>query len=551
MAGGTSYQPYKIFNDPIHGSIEMHPYLVRIIDTPEFQRLRYIRQMGSVYFVYPGASHNRFEHSIGVAHLAGELVQQLNRRYHHGEDTELDKKLQEIHEERMKELTTKHEKELVQLKQQDASSDNQESEPREQCKLEEEHKNQLQKLEAEQHVLITKDEGLCVQIGALCHDLGHGPFSHQFDDLFIPKVVEKLSAELEGIPDGEMKREKETKKNTLENWTHEEQSGSMLEMLIGNISDTECRAFIDTHKDFIKELIDPRGEIRNFKNPKTFLYEIVSNKRNGIDVDKMDYFSRDCYHLGIESNFNCGRFFKFARVCVCDGEMQICMRDKEVGHIYDLYQTRNNIHQKACQHKVVSAIDTMIVDALLLADKTLNISGSVLDATKYRGLTDAIYQNILNYEKIKCETEDLSNIKKAQEILKRIESRDLYTCVYYSRLDATLGIKNKREHEQDLEERLQAKYASEAKEKEFAVRIINLASGKKGEDPIKHMKFYSKQNHCTAEKLERTEVSQLLPNVFSETVLHIFRKNSKKTDISAESSPMNDWCQKYKCKLSK
>ncbi|XP_064162540.1 deoxynucleoside triphosphate triphosphohydrolase SAMHD1-like [Anguilla rostrata] len=126
MAGGTSYQPYKIFNDPIHGSIEMHPYLVRIIDTPEFQRLRYIRQMGSVYFVYPGASHNRFEHSIGVAHLAGELVQELNRRYHHGKDTNLDQKLQEIHEERKKDLTTKYKEELEQLEQQDvASSDDQ------------------------------------------------------------------------------------------------------------------------------------------------------------------------------------------------------------------------------------------------------------------------------------------------------------------------------------------------------------------------------------------------------------------------------------------
>ncbi|KAG5836002.1 hypothetical protein ANANG_G00249980, partial [Anguilla anguilla] len=189
----------------------MHPYLVRIIDTPEFQRLRYIRQMGSVYFVYPGASHNRFEHSIGVAHLAGELVQALNRQYLLHEDPKLKALLY---------------------------GQTDESKP-----------------------LITEDEGLCVQIAALCHDLGHGPFSHQFDDLFIPKVVEKLSTELEKeIPDGEMKREKETKKNTLENWTHEEQSGSMLEMLIGNISDTECRAFIDTHKDFIKELIDPRGE---------------------------------------------------------------------------------------------------------------------------------------------------------------------------------------------------------------------------------------------------------------------------------------------------
>ncbi|XP_035169567.1 deoxynucleoside triphosphate triphosphohydrolase SAMHD1-like [Oxyura jamaicensis] len=55
----------KVFNDPVHGHIEMHPLLVRIIDTPQFQRLRYIKQLGGTYFVFPGASHNRFEHSLG------------------------------------------------------------------------------------------------------------------------------------------------------------------------------------------------------------------------------------------------------------------------------------------------------------------------------------------------------------------------------------------------------------------------------------------------------------------------------------------------------
>ncbi|KAL0151853.1 hypothetical protein M9458_052854, partial [Cirrhinus mrigala] len=54
-----------IFNDPIHGHMELHPLLVKIIDTPQIQRLRRIKQLGGTYLVYPGASHNRFEHSLG------------------------------------------------------------------------------------------------------------------------------------------------------------------------------------------------------------------------------------------------------------------------------------------------------------------------------------------------------------------------------------------------------------------------------------------------------------------------------------------------------
>ncbi|KAG7228251.1 hypothetical protein INR49_009112 [Caranx melampygus] len=58
-------EPSKVFNDPIHGHVELHPLLIKIIDTPQFQRLRYIKQLGGTYFVFPGACHNRFEHSIG------------------------------------------------------------------------------------------------------------------------------------------------------------------------------------------------------------------------------------------------------------------------------------------------------------------------------------------------------------------------------------------------------------------------------------------------------------------------------------------------------
>jgi len=66
----------KIY-DPIHKYMEFEPLLLQIIDTPEFQRLRNIKQLGLCYYVFSGASHNRFEHSLGVAHLSGVLLKHL------------------------------------------------------------------------------------------------------------------------------------------------------------------------------------------------------------------------------------------------------------------------------------------------------------------------------------------------------------------------------------------------------------------------------------------------------------------------------------------
>ena len=56
--------------------------------------------------------------------------------------------------------------------------------------------------------------------------------------------------------------------------------------------------------------------------------QIVANQRNGVDVDKWDYFKRDCHHLGIACNFDVERAMEFARVVMHDGQNQICFRDK-------------------------------------------------------------------------------------------------------------------------------------------------------------------------------------------------------------------------------
>uniref|UniRef100_A0A7N5ZQM4 HD/PDEase domain-containing protein n=1 Tax=Anabas testudineus TaxID=64144 RepID=A0A7N5ZQM4_ANATE len=81
-----------VFNDSVHGHMEFHPLLVKIIDTPQFQRLRYIKQLGGAYFVYPGATHSRFEHSLGVAYLAGELAQALKTKHDEEGENLIDEK---------------------------------------------------------------------------------------------------------------------------------------------------------------------------------------------------------------------------------------------------------------------------------------------------------------------------------------------------------------------------------------------------------------------------------------------------------------------------
>lgn len=67
----------KVIKDPIHGYILLDDLALELIDTPEMQRLRRIRQLGLSNLVYPGANHTRFEHSLGTLHLADQLLDQL------------------------------------------------------------------------------------------------------------------------------------------------------------------------------------------------------------------------------------------------------------------------------------------------------------------------------------------------------------------------------------------------------------------------------------------------------------------------------------------
>ncbi|XP_046543676.1 deoxynucleoside triphosphate triphosphohydrolase SAMHD1-like isoform X1 [Haliotis rubra] len=286
----------KIFNDPIHGTIRVSGLCMKIIDTPQFQRLRYLKQLGGGYFVYPGATHNRFEHSIGTYHLAGKFARILKWKHpaHFGDD-----------------------------------------------------------------------EIKCIEMAGLCHDLGHGPFSHVSDNMFIPRVK----------PDSK--------------WKHEDASVMMLEHLIKENSDVKS-AFDELDKDWsclelVKDLILGGKETNHvttesvieMRSTKPYLYEIVANSKTGIDVDKWDYFARDCHMVGMKNNFDHDRYMEMARINDVDGKPRICTRDKNASNLYDMFRTRETLHRRVYQHPVTRGVELMIVDALVKLDKTALIPGKM------------------------------------------------------------------------------------------------------------------------------------------------------------------------------
>ena len=71
--------PTTIF-DPVHREYELGAEIMDIINTVVFQRLRRLKQLATTHWVWLGATHTRFEHSISVAYLAGHLATTLQRK---------------------------------------------------------------------------------------------------------------------------------------------------------------------------------------------------------------------------------------------------------------------------------------------------------------------------------------------------------------------------------------------------------------------------------------------------------------------------------------
>jgi len=210
---GMAVKYHHEFRDPVHSFITTTSDERLVIDSLPVQRLRHINQLALSPLVYPGATHRRFEHSLGVMHLAGEAFDVLTRREN----------------------------------------------------VRDEVRDLVPELNAEQNFPYWRK---VVRMAALCHDLGHLPFSH--------------AAEHETLPPGT---------------SHETLSEQVI--LSPAMKATFRRMVPPIDAEMVAKLaVGPGKSGQSFDVWEAILTDIITG--NAFGVDRIDYLLRDSLHAGVQ-----------------------------------------------------------------------------------------------------------------------------------------------------------------------------------------------------------------------------------------------------------
>jgi len=292
--------------DPIHDFVRVNSNELKIIDTPIFQRLRRIRQLSGAHLIYPGAQHTRFEHSLGVMHMASMAGHVL------------------------------HEKGIV-------SSDN------------------IQNL----------------RFAGLLHDIGHGPFSHLFEELLQKR---KMSHEDIG-------------------------RDIILKTQIGDL--ISANGF---NKKFITELAFGDSKFQ-------FMNEIISG---ALSADIMDYLLRDGYFTGAEhAKIDHNRLTYSLDVY----KNKLALEKSALVNFETMMISRYQMFKAVYFHKTVRAGEVMLLESMYLAEEELGLSSTSLN--EYLKLTDeVILSKLLNLP------ERNSKLRIAKKIATDYLNRNLFKSVF-------------------------------------------------------------------------------------------------------------------------
>jgi len=290
--------------DPVHGYVYITEQEKEIIDSFPVQRLHRLRQLAGAEYVYPGANHTRFEHSIGVMYLAGRVA---------------------------------------------------------------ENPNISQK--------ISENEAEMVRIAALLHDVGHGPFSHVFEQLL----------------------DKEFGK------THEDMTRWIIEK--SELKDKLGKIGCDP-KEIGKLAV---GALH--KPKKAFIDQIISS---AVDVDKLDFVVRDTHHTGAEYGY-IDIFRLIHAIDVLDENLAVDLG--ALSALESFIIARIESFKSIYFHRVGRAAQIMLAMAMEQANEELGL-------TNFRSPEE--YLDMDDY----TVWTKLKTCKKSIDIIRNLERRKMLKCAY-------------------------------------------------------------------------------------------------------------------------
>jgi len=398
--------------DPIHDFVRVYDNELKIIDTPIFQRLRRIRQLSGAHLIYPGAQHTRFEHSLGVMHIASMAGQAL----------------------------------------------------------------------AEKGV-VSFDDIQNLRLAGLLHDIGHGPFSHLFEEIFEEK--RKISHEDLG-------------------------RDIILKTEIGDII---------SKNGFDKKLITKLA----FGDSKLqFMNEIISGV---LSADMMDYLLRDGYFTGAEhAKIDHHRLTHSLDVY----KNKLALDKSSLVNFETMMISRYQMFKAVYFHKTVRAGEVMLLEAMDLAEGELGLSSMNLD--EYLQLSDdVILAKLLNLP------EHNSKLKASKKIATDYLNRNLFKSVFETTLT---GKAITKKHMQELREEV-------SKKSKIDINEIFVDSSNTPSIPLSPSKKESKSiillendgNKTTAKEILISQIKLVSAMSGFMKILRVYTpaKNRKKVEMAAKS----------------